>query len=425
MTGAAEVDALQAGQTRSGAVYLDNAATTRALPEVAAAVRRALEEDFGNPSSPHGLGVRAERLLRAAREEVAAALGVSPGEVVFTSGGTEANNLAVAGTARRLRGRGDHVVTTAVEHPSVLEACRSLEEEGFRVTVLPCDALGLVSPETLAQALEPGTVLVSTMHVNNEVGAVQPLAAFAEVLARHRRGAGGGGSGRGGGDRLPLWHVDAVQSFLHLPLEPRVLGVDLLSVSAHKVHGPKGAGALWVREGVELRPLIRGGGQEGGRRGGTENVPGIAGFAAAVAALRRLAEGQGGVAGLAARLAGLRDTLAGRIRELVPEAVVNGPAGARPADAAPHILSVAFPGLRGEVLVRALEEEGVVAATGAACSARRRKPSHVLAAMGLPPAVREGTLRFSLAVTGTAADVETAAAATGRAVARLRGFVRR
>ncbi len=405
------------------AVYLDNAATTRALPEVVAAVRRALEEDFGNPSSPHAYGARAERLLRAAREEVAAALGVSPGEVVFTSGGTEANNLAIAGTARRLRGRGDHVITTAVEHPSVLEACRALEEEGFRVTVLPCDELGLVAPASLEEALEPGTVLVSTMHVNNEVGAAQPLAAYAEVLARHRRGAGRR-SGAGGPD-LPLWHVDAVQSFLHLPFEPRALGVDLLSVSAHKVHGPKGVGALWVRAGVELRPLLRGGGQEEGRRGGTENVPGVAGFAAAVAALRRLADERGGVAGLAAGLAGLRGALAGRILELVPEAVVNGPAKSRPADAAPHILSVAFPGLGGEVLVRALEEEGVVAGTGAACSSRRRRESHVLAAMGLPAEVRAGTLRFSLAVTATAAEVEEAAAATGRAVARLRPFVRR
>ncbi len=395
------------------AVYLDNSATTRARPEVVRAVVSALEETYGNPSSPHGLGFRAERLVKEAREAVARALGAEPGEVVFTSGGTEANNLALVGAAHALRRRGRRVITTRVEHPSVLRACERLEEEGFEVVYLPVDRLGLISPADMAAALTPDTILVSIQHVNNEVGTVQPLPEVARVLGR------GPGAPAGAGTGLPLWHVDAVQSLGKLSLDVRRLGVDLVSLSAHKIHGPKGCGALYVRTGVKLRPLLVGGGQEGGLRAGTENVPGIAGFGAAV----RLALAEREEA--AARLAALRDRLAEGILRAVPQARLNGALAGRPSEAAPHIVSVAFPGLRGEVLVHALEERGVYASTGAACSARRHAASHVLRALGLDPAAVEGTLRFSLSPLNTEEDVDAAVAAVGEAVAALRGLVRR
>ncbi len=396
-------------------IYLDNSATTRARPEVVDAVRAALEDDYGNPSSAHALGVRAERLIKDAREAVAQGLGADPAEIVFTSGGTEANNLAVLGGARALARRGRRVITSRIEHPSVLRACERLEEEGFEVVRLDVDRTGRVSPEDLARALTPDTVLVSIMHVNNEVGTVQPLAEMARVLGR-----GGGRHGDGAGaPRPPLWHVDAVQSFGKLPLDAARLGADLITVSAHKIHGPKGCGALYVRRGVLVRALLVGGGQEGGRRAGTENVPGIAGFgvAARLAATEREAAAE--------RLARLRDRLVAGVLGAVPEARINGPLAASGVPAAPHIASVAFPGLRGEVLLHALAERGVYVSTGAACSARRHEPSHVLRALGLDAAALDGTLRFSLSAFTTEAEVDAAVAAVSAAVGDLRGFVRR
>lgn len=409
-------------------IYLDNSATTRARPEVVAAVRTALEDAYGNPSSAHPLGLRAERLVKEAREAVARALGAAPGEIVFTSGGTEANNLALLGAARAAARRGRRVITSRVEHPSVLRACDRLEEEGFEVVRLGVDRRGLVDPADLARVLTPDTVLVSLMHVNNEVGSVQPLEELARVLGR----GAGGAPPAGGPPAFPLWHVDAVQSFGKLPLDASRLGVDLVSVSAHKIHGPKGCGALCVRRGVRLRPLLVGGGQEDGRRAGTENVPGIAGFGVAA----RLAAAEREAA--AARLGRLRDRLVAGVLAAVPEARANGPlsggagavgpgdgAGAAAGVAAPHIASIAFPGLRGEVLLHALAERGVFAATGAACSARRHEPSHVLRALGLDAAAIEGTLRFSLSPFTTEAEVDAAVRAVGEAVHALRGFVRR
>lgn len=392
-------------------IYLDNSATTKPRPEAAAAVNRAMTEVFGNPSSAHRLGAEAERLVREARQAVAAALGVDEGEIVFTSGGTEANNLALMGAARARRRQGGHIVTTAVEHPSVLRACGLLEEEGFRITRLPVDRTGVIDPEDLAGALTGETILVSTMYVNNEVGAVQPLEAVARVLAGLER------------SRRPVWHVDAVQAFGKLPVFPRRLGIDLLTVSAHKIHGPKGCGALYVRKGLVLKPLMGGGGQEGGLRAGTENVPGIAGFGAAV----RLAMAEQPRA--AERLAELRRRFLAALAEVVPDAVVNGPAapagGPAGGGAAPHIVNVSLPGLRGEVLVHALEERGVFVSTGAACSSRRNEPSHVLRAMGLGRDMVESALRFSFSPLNTADEAAAAAKALAAVVSDLRGFVRR
>lgn len=378
--------------------YLDNSATTRPHPDVVAALLQTLGPDFGNPSSLHGLGVAAERLLKDSRAAVARLIGAAPEQIVFTSGGTEANNLAVFGVARAYRERGRHLITTQVEHPSVLEAHRALAAEGWEVTWLPVNDSGTVSPGQVAGALRPDTVLVSVMHVNNEVGSIMPVAEIAAALKGRRT----------------LLHVDAVQSVGKLPVDVHKLGVHLLSLSAHKLHGPKGAGALYRRPGVRLAPLLRGGGQEGGLRSGTENVPGIVGLGAAASLAL------GGLGAAAGHLRGLKERLLGGLAAAGLEFAVNGPP---PAAGAPHILSLSFAGIsRGEVLVHALEEHGVYVSTGSACHSRHRSASHVLAALRLPPARAAGAIRISFAPDTTPADVDAFVAAAARVVPELRSL---
>lgn len=385
-------------------VYLDNSATTRPWPEVVRAVVDTLENNYGNPSSLHRKGVEAGRVVSRAREAVAASLGVAPAEIVFTGAGSEAVNLAIKGA--RPGKRGGHVITTAVEHPAVLNACAQLEEQGVEVTVLPVDAAGVVDPERLAAALRDDTYLVSVMHVNNEVGAVQPLDEIAAVI----------GAARGSGRRL-LWHVDAVQAYGKLPLQPKQLGVDLLSVSAHKVHGPKGVGALYVAPHTPLRPLVAGGGQEGGLRSGTENVPGIAGFGVAAEMIAR----EGHL--VAGKLWSLKKKLVEGILAAVPGAVLNGPSCDRENPrSAPHIASISFPGLRGEILLHALEERGIYVSTGSACSSGKKAGSHVLRAMGLREDVVEGTVRFSLSLGNTEEEIDYAVANAAAVVEELRAL---
>lgn len=379
-------------------IYLDNAATTPPDPAVIEAMAEVLRTAYGNPSSLHRLGVEAEARVAAARAEVAAALGVAPTQVVFTSGGTEANALALVGAARAYRSRGAHLVTTAVEHSSVLDTLRALAQEGWALTVLPVDRWGRVDPDAVARALRPDTVLVSVMAVNNEVGTVQPVAAIARGL-RERRGDG----------RLPLLHVDAVQAFGTLPVP--VEDADLVTVSAHKVHGPKGVGALVVRPGVRLVPLLHGGEQERGLRPGTENVPGIVGFGVAARLVREAGDVTPHLRALRARLLeGLRP---------VEDLVVNSP-----PDGAPHILNVQVPGVRGETLVHRLEQEGVYVSTGSACHSRDPRPSHVLLAMGLRREAALASIRLSLSRHTTAAEVDAAAGAIVRAAAELRVLAR-
>ena len=379
-------------------IYLDNAATTRPDPAVVAAMTSALTEGYGNPSSIHGKGVEAERRVAEARAQVAALLGVPPAAVLFTSGGTEANNLAIKGAARAYRNRGRHLIGTAVEHSSVLEALRTLEAEGFALTVLPVDRGGRIDPDEVRRALRPDTLLVSVMAVNNEVGTVQPVAEIARIV-RDARGEG----------RLPLFHVDAVQALGRVPIP--VAEIDLLTVSAHKVHGPKGAGALVVREGVRLEPLLHGGEQQRGVRPGTENVPGIVGFGQAAARLRE--EGPA-----AAHLQRLRARLVERLGDIAGLAI-NTPA----AGAAPHILNVCLAGVRGETLVHRLEMEGIYVSTGSACHSHDPRPSHVLVAMGLSRQEALSSIRISLARTTTHEDIEAAGDALTRAVADLRVLV--
>ncbi len=383
-------------------VYLDNSSTTRPYPEVVQAVVETMEENYGNPSSLHCKGVQAGRVVARARENVAASLGVNPGEVVFTGGGSEAINLAVKGLAPGRRGR--HVIATAVEHPSVLHACEQLKEQGIEVTLLPVDAHGVIDPERLRAEVRDDTYLVTVMYVNNEVGSVMPLDEIAGIIAARRKT----------GQRL-FWHVDAVQAYGKLPLRPGELGVDLLSVSAHKAHGPKGVGALYVAPRTPVRPLVAGGGQERGLRSGTENVPGIAGFGVAAGVISREASRWAG------KLWKLKRRLVEGILAGVPGAVLNGPpCDERDPRSAPHIANISFPGIPGEVLVHALEQQGIYVSTGSACSSRKKTGSHVLEAMGLDEQRVSGAIRFSLSPVNTEEEIDYAVRKTVDVARELR-----
>ncbi len=325
---------------------------------------------FGNPSSLHAEGQRARRALDAARDTLAQALGCQFSEVTFTSGGTESDNAALVGTLLANRGRGDHLVITAIEHEAVGATARFLQTLGFRVTTVPVDEWGRVSPQAVADALTDRTVLVSVIHASNEVGTVQPLREIAGVV--HARGA---------------WlHTDAVQTFGQLPVTVDALGVDLLTVSAHKIYGPKGAGALFAREGIPMTPLLHGGGQERERRSGTENVAAIVGFGEAVRRMLPEREAE------AARLSALRDGLWADLQRRIPRAVLNGHPSAR----LPNNLNVSFPGLDAETLLLSLDRAGVSASSGSACASGSIEPSHVLTAMGLPDARVNSALRLTL-----------------------------
>ena len=358
--------------------YLDNAATTRVSPAAARAALAAMTEDFGNPSSRHALGSGAARRVKEARETLARVLGADHREIVFTSCGTEGDNWAVRAAAELGRHRGKHIITTAVEHAAVLEQCRQLERAGYEVTYLKPDTAGRVSAGQVEQALREDTVLVSMMLVNNETGAVLPVAETARAVRRTAPAA--------------LVHCDAVQGFLKVPFTVKELGADLLTVSGHKVHAPKGVGALYIRRGLKLPPLLFGGGQEEGLRPGTEATAQIAAFAAAAA------EGAARFDRDAGHMAHLRD----RARELllreVPGLEVIG------GGEAPHILAVTLPGYKSEVLVRFLSDRGVYISSGSAC--HRGKPSHVFAAMGLAKKQLDGALRVSFSGENTEEDVD-------------------
>jgi cysteine desulfurase len=384
-------------------IYLDAAATTPVRREVLEAMWPYLTGDFGNPSSHHELGERARGALEGARDEVAGVLGCRPSEVTFTSGGTEADNLAVKGIAlgrRAADARRTRVVVSAVEHPAVLESARTLARlHGFDVEVLPVDGQGRVVPESLAAVVGPETALVSVMYANNEVGTVEPIS----ELARMARAAG-----------VPL-HTDAVQAAGWLSLDVAALGVDALSLSGHKLGAPKGVGALYAAGRLPLEPVIDGGGQERGRRSGTESVAG----AVALTTALRLVEAERTTA--AARLAGLRDHFVSRVLELVPDALLTG----HPKDRLPGSASFCFPRVSGESVLLELERRGVVCSSGSACAAGSSDPSHVLLAMGIEPEVARTAVRFTVPASATAADLEQAAAALEQAHAAVTGLARR
>jgi cysteine desulfurase len=378
-------------------IYLDNAATTPVRPEVVEAMVSLLGAGY-NPSSLHAEGRAARAAVDQARETIARVLGATPREIVFTGGGSEADVLAIVGTARALAAgagsRRRHVVTTAIEHHAVLHAVDVLEREGGRVTRLPVDEHGVLDPNAFAAALTPETALASVMLANNEIGTIQPVARLAAIA--HERGV--------------LFHTDAVQAAGWVPLDVDELGVDLLSLSAHKFHGPKGVGVLYVRRGTALEPLIVGGGQEHGLRAGTENVAGIAGFATALA----LADAERAEA--APRVAALRDRLEAGILATVPDARVNAAGAPR----LPGHLSVAFAGAPSDALLIRLDLDGIAASAGSACAAGSLEPSHVVAALGVPEPYRTGVIRFSLSRTTTEAEVDDVLARLPTLVASVR-----
>lgn len=380
-------------------IYLDYNATAPVLPAVVDTVARVLAEDFGNASSVHAFGQRAKALVDDARTAVAALIDADAGDVVFTSGGTEADNLALRGAAEALGPAGRrHVVTTGIEHEAVLTTLKAVARQGWTVATLPVDDSGVVTPEALRAALTPDTSLVSIMHANNEVGTIQPIAELAGIA--HAQGA--------------LFHTDAVQSVGKIPVSVRRMGVDLLALSAHKFGGPKGTGALWVRRGVRLAPVMTGGRQERNRRAGTENVPGIAGLGVAAGICRE-------TMGPAALASGeLRDRLEQGVLAAVPGTAVNGDRARR----VPNTTNISFDGVEAESLLIALDLEGVAVSTGSACSSGSLEPSHVLRAMGLPHARTRNSLRFSLGARTTRAEIDVVLDVLPGLVAKLRRLTR-
>jgi len=377
------------------AIYLDHNATTRPAPEVVEEMAACMRDAFGNPSSAHSFGRAARRVLDEARSRVAGLLGALPDEIVFTSGGTEADGLALRGVLEACAERGRRgIVTTEIEHPAVLETCRDLEKRGFPPVFVPVDAEGRVRVETLEETIDDATAVVSLMLANNETGALQPVAQAAAIARRH--GA--------------LCHTDAVQAPGKIPVDVRSLGIDLLSISSHKLYGPKGVGALFVRRGTPLSAVQLGGSQEGHRRGGTENLPGIAGLGRAcqLAAERLSAR--------SAELRSLRDRLEKGTFERIPDARRNGPAQER----LPNTLNVTLPGLDGEKLMLLLDRAGIAVSTGAACHSANRRPSSVLLAMGLTSEEAHGSLRLSLGEGNTAQEVDRVVDELASVVARLR-----
>ena len=367
-------------------IYLDHAATTPLRAEALQAMLPYLQEAFGNPSSIHAVGQRARKALEDARDVVAKMLECRPNEVVFTSGGTESDNAAIKGGAMALRPTGNHVITTAIEHHAVLHTCHQLEGMGCDVTYIPVDRDGLVDPRDVLDAVTDETVLVSVMYANNEIGTVQPVAEIARLVKERAKEQG----------RTILVHTDAVQAAGYLDLSVKTLGVDMLSLSGHKFHGPKGAGVLFVRRGTPFSPLLMGGGQERERRSGTENVPAIVGMAEAL----RLAELERESASTYS--AALRDRLAAGIMELVPGTILNG----HPTNRLPNNVNVCFPGLEAEPVLLGLDLKGIYASSGSACSTASLEPSHVLTAIGRPADIARGSLRVTVGRATTEDDVD-------------------
>ncbi len=380
-------------------IYLDHNATTPLLPAVVDRMTAALRDEFGNPSSVHHFGQQAKAAIDEARTEVAALLGADPSEVLFASGGTEGDNIAIRGVAEALEPTGRrHLIASGIEHEAVLNTLKALAKRGWRTTLLPVDQTGIVSPEALRAALADDTALVSVMHANNEIGTIQPIAELARIA--HERGA--------------LFHTDAVQSAGKLPINVKTLGVDMLSISAHKFYGPKGVGALWIRRGLRVLPLLTGGRQERSRRAGTENVAGIVGMglAAKIASGRMTEEG--------ARLAALRARLEAGILGAVPGTAVNGALDRR----VPNTTNISFDRVEAESLLIALDLEGIAVSTGSACSSGTLEPSHVLKAMGFNAHRAQNSIRFSLGAASTGAEIDRVVAVLPGIVNKLRSLTR-
>lgn len=381
-------------------VYFDNSATTRVLDSVKDVVVRVMTEDYGNPSSRHRKGMEAEGYVRQAAAEIARTLRVKDREILFTSGGTESNNMALIGCAMANHRAGKHIISTGIEHASVYNPLVFLERKGFEVTYLSVDKEGHISLEELKQAVRPDTILVSVMYVNNEVGAIEPVEEIAALVHKENPAI--------------LFHVDAIQAYGKLIIRPKKQGIDLLSVSAHKIHGPKGAGFLYIDERVKINPLIYGGGQQRDMRSGTENVPGIAGLGVAAKEMYRNHEEK------IAYIADLKNYLIEKL-EALEGVTVNSLRG---MESAPHIVSASFEGIRGEVLLHALEDKGIYVSSGSACSSNHPAISGTLRAMGVKKDLLDSTLRFSLCVFNKKEEVDYCAEALKGLLPALRRYRR-
>ena len=382
-------------------VYLDNSATTRCFDEVAALMTRIMCEDYGNPSSLHRKGVEAEKYIRYAKEVIAKNLKVNEKEIFFTSGGTESDNLALRGCAYANCRSGRHLITTQIEHPAILQTMKHLEEEGFRVTYLPVDSKGCIRLEDLERAITGETILVSIMHTNNEVGSLQPIEEAGALIKRMN-------------PRI-LFHVDAVQGYGKFRIYPKKMKIDLLSVSGHKIHGPKGIGFLYIDEKVKIKPILFGGGQQGGTRSGTENVPGVAGLAKAVEMIYQNLDEE------VERLYELKRIFVEGVRK-IDDVIVNG----HPDETgAPHVVSVSIRGVRSEVLLHALEDKGIYVSAGSACSAHKPQPSATLQAMGVDRELLGSTIRFSFSVFTTMEEVDYTLQAMYDIIPMLRKYTRK
>ena len=383
-------------------VYLDNSATTMCYPEVGELVYKIMCTDYGNPSSMHRKGVQAEHYIRDAKETLAKLMKVNAGEIFFTSGGTESDNLALMGCARAGRRRGRHLITTSIEHPAILNTMRHLEEEeGFRVTYLPVDADGRVRLDALKEALCPETILVSVMYVNNEVGTVQPVAEAARIVKQYNPSI--------------LFHTDAVQGFGKYRIWPKRMGIDLVSVSGHKIHGPKGVGFLYIGPRVKISPVVFGGGQQKNIRSGTENVPGIAGLALAAGMIYRDMDMKN------ALMRELKEHFINGIRK-IDNTVVHGPTD---VGSAPHIVSVGIAGVRSEVLLHALEDKGIYVSSGSACSSNHPAVSGVLKGIGAAKEYLDATVRFSMSEFTTKEEIDYTLETLYNCVPMLRKYTRR
>ncbi len=387
-------------------IYLDNSATTRVYPEVAQLMTKIMCEDYGNPSSMHHKGVEAEKYVRQAKEIFAGILKCDAKNIYFTSGGTESDNLAIIGAAQSLKRRGTHIITTKIEHPAVLNTMKYLESQGFTVSYISVDKAGVIDLEELEKELSEETILVSIMHTNNEIGSVQPLTKVSELIKKKSPNA--------------LFHVDAVQGFGKARILPKKTGIDLMSISSHKIHGPKGMGVLYVGDNVRLIPISYGGGQQGGLRNGTENVPGIAGMALAAKMLYENFDAD------IEKLYALKKQLIKGALEL-GGVHVNG-VSENPDDigsTAPHIVSLSFQGIRAEVLLHTLEESGIYVSAGSACSTHKPEPSATLKAIGLDKSLLDCTLRFSMSNMTTKEDIDRVLEVLNKTLPMLRRYVRK
>lgn len=381
-------------------IYLDNSATTRCFPEVAQLMTKIMCEDYGNPSSMHLKGVEGEKYIRQAKGVIAKNLKVNEKEIFFTSGGTESDNLALIGCAMANRRRGNHLITTMIEHPAVLQTMQYLENIGFRITYLPVDEYGQIHLEDLERAITKETILVSIMHTNNEIGSLQPIFEAGAVIKRKNPNT--------------LFHVDAVQGYGKFRILPKKMNIDLLSVSGHKIHGPKGIGFLYVNEKVKIQPIIFGGGQQKGMRSGTENVPAIAGLAKAIEMIYESLDDE------VAKMYQLKEYFISQVSKI--EGIkINGKTG---TDSAPHVISVSVRGIRSEVMLHSLEERGIYVSAGSACASNKPQTSATLKAIGVERELLDSTIRFSFSVFTTKEEIDYTVRVMSDIIPMLRRYTR-